>query len=82
MNGAESTLIFTGAIAGLAAITILALTALKAWHGWLDLRRLELAGQPAGDHERASGAVGARIELADLKERIRRLEAIAAGVDL
>jgi hypothetical protein len=25
---------------------------------------------------------GARIEIADLKERIRKLEAIAAGVDL
>ncbi len=27
-------------------------------------------------------ATAARIELADLKERIRKLEAIAAGVDL
>jgi hypothetical protein len=27
-------------------------------------------------------AVGQRIDLADLKERIRKLEAIAAGVDL
>ena len=27
-------------------------------------------------------AIGQRIDLADLKERIRKLEAIAAGVDL
>ena len=27
-------------------------------------------------------SAGARIEIADLKERIRKLEAIAAGVDL
>lgn len=82
MYGADPTLIFTTALAGLAAVAILALTALKAWNGWLDLRRHELAGRPAIEHEAVSGAIGARIELADLKERIRRLEAIAAGVDL
>jgi len=27
-------------------------------------------------------SAGARIELADLRERIRKLEAIAAGIDL
>ena len=30
----------------------------------------------------AAPNAGARIEIADLKERIRKLEAIAAGVDL
>ncbi len=53
--------------------------ALKGWQGWLDLKRLELASQ-AGDP--ALPPAGGRIEIAALKERVRKLEAIAAGIDL
>ena len=53
--------------------------ALKGWQAWLDFKRLELAAQ-TGDHG-LPPATG-RIELADLKERVRKLEAIAAGIDL
>lgn len=53
---------------------------LKAWTGWLDLKRLELAAGGIGDA--ALPPAGGRIELADLKERVRKLEAIAAGIDL
>ena len=70
----------TLAMAGF-ALTGLALllgAALKGWHGWLELKRLELSGArrdgPAGP--------GERIELADLKERIRKLESLAACIDL
>lgn len=59
----------------LLGLLITAQAALKAWRGWLDLRRLELEKR---DFHPSSSA---RIELADLKERIRKLEAIAAGVD-
>lgn len=52
---------------------------LKAWNGWLDLKKLEL-GHVAGD--RGLPPAGGRIELADLRERVRKLEAIAAGIDL
>jgi hypothetical protein len=52
---------------------------LKGWQAWLDYKRLELAAQ-TGDHS-LPPATG-RIELADLKERVRKLEAIAAGIDL
>ena len=52
---------------------------LKGWQAWLDYKRLELASQ-TGDHG-LPPATG-RIELADLKERVRKLEAIAAGIDL
>ena len=73
----------TMAAAGLAALGILAAAGLKGWRGWLDLRRLEIEGR-AG--RQGGGALppspAARIEIADLKERIRKLEAIAAGVDL
>ena len=68
----------------LAASVLLGLAAaswagLKAWNGWLDLKRLELA-QVAGD--RGLPPATGRIEIADLRERVRKLEAIAAGIDL
>ena len=52
---------------------------LRAWQGWLDLKRMELAG---GRAQPSHGNMAERIEMADLKERIRKLEAIAACVDL
>ena len=62
------------------ALSIFSIAALKGWRGWLDLKRLELANAPMRDLSPPSPA--ARIELADLKERVRKLEAIANGVDL
>lgn len=67
------------ATSGLAGLAILAFAALRGWNGWLDLKRAEL-GRRVEDSAPPSAA--ARIEVADLKERIRKLEAIAAGVDL
>ena len=52
---------------------------LKAWNGWLDLKRFELT-HDVGD--RHLPPAGNRIEMADLRERVRKLEAIAAGIDL
>ena len=69
---------------GLAALLLSAHFLLKGWQGWLELKKLELASgrqQPRDDEPVASPA-GGRIELADLKERVRKLEAIAAGIDL
>ena len=63
-------------IAGLAGASI---AGLKAWNGWLELKKMELA-QMVG--ERGLPPASGRIEMADLKERIRKLEAIAAGIDL
>jgi hypothetical protein len=68
------------AAAGLAATALLCLTGLRAWRDWLQLRREELgrAGPSADPH----GEVALRIELAAVKERLKRLEAIANGVEL
>ena len=52
---------------------------LKAWNGWLELKRMELT-QIAGD--RGLPPASGRIEMADLRERVRKLEAIAAGIDI
>ncbi|HWH16887.1 MAG TPA: hypothetical protein VNT77_00890 [Allosphingosinicella sp.] len=57
---------------------IVSAAALKGWQEWLDLKRLELAGRKG---EPSPPASGTRIEVADLKERIRKLEAIANGID-
>lgn len=72
------------ALAGLGMVTTAALT---GWRGWLALKRQELGARgvtATGSVEplSASPSAASRIEIADLKERIRKLEAIAAGVDL
>ncbi len=71
------------ATSSLIAVVIIAAALLRGWQGWLDLKRQELdrsLHRPAA--EEGSGIGTARIELADLKERIRKLEAIASGVEL
>jgi hypothetical protein len=52
---------------------------LKAWNGWLEFKKMELT-QSLGD--RHLPPAGNRIEMADLRERVRKLEAIAAGIDI
>jgi hypothetical protein len=63
-------------IAGAAGASI---AGLKAWNGWLELKKMELA-QVTGD--RGLPPATGRIEMADLRERVRKLEAIAAGIDI
>jgi len=71
------------ATAGLTGLGMVTAAGLAGWRGWLSLKRQELSLAHAGDsHQPAPSTAGARIEIADLKERIRKLEAIAAGVDL
>lgn len=52
---------------------------LKAWNGWLELKKMELTQSAS---ERGLPPAGGRIEMADLRERVRKLEAIAAGIEL
>jgi hypothetical protein len=60
-----------------AVALLLCATALHAWKGWLELKRLEL-----GQRQGAGGETGLRIELADVRERLKKLEAIADDVEL
>ena len=63
---------------GVLAVAIAAAATLKGWLGWLEFKRLELSG-----HQREGRSPAyERIEMADLKERIRKLESIASCVDL
>jgi hypothetical protein len=77
MSDPASLLTLSGS--GLVAVAIAAAAGLKAWGGWLELKRAEIGASRPG---RAATPAAARIELADLRERVRRLEAIAAGSDL
>jgi len=69
------TTIILAALAFAAFATVL-VTALKGWQDWLALKRLELGGREGrgGGEERG--------EIAELRARVRQLEAIAACVDL
>ena len=73
-------LIATVAASILTAAGIAAWAGLKAWHEWLELKRMELVNGRA--EATMPPVAGGRIEMADLKERVRKLEAIAAGIDI
>ncbi|MXO90946.1 hypothetical protein [Pontixanthobacter aquaemixtae] len=77
----EQIIISSATIIGM---TIVALIGLRGWQGWLALKEQELerSGSPRHEIDTGSASGAARIEIADLKERIRKLEAIASGVDL
>lgn len=69
----------TVAATSLLAIALVSATMLRGWRDWLALKRAEL--ETDGSHS-TGPSPASRIEIADLKERIRKLEAIAAGVDM
>jgi hypothetical protein len=60
---------------GFAAIAATLMATLRMWQGWLDLKRAEL-------DRRAPARGEERVEIAELRARVRQLEAIAACVDL
>lgn len=74
------------ALTCLVATTLVVFALLRAWQDWLALknRELEASGSDRrSETENTQLSVGAaRIELADMKERIKKLEAIASGVEL
>jgi hypothetical protein len=69
------------ASAALAGLAMLVSAGLAGWRGWLRLKEQQLR-QDADARAPMPTGTSARIEIADLRERIRKLEAIAAGVDL
>lgn len=65
----------------LATVGVIAAAGLRGWRDWIELKRAELDSQHRPSTEGVPSAVS-RIEVADLKERVKKLEAIAAGIDL
>lgn len=64
---------------GLVALSIATFAGLRGWQGWLEVKRLELSGTARRDRRSPAGDM---IEMADLKERVRKLESIASCIDL
>ena len=62
----------------LAGTALLSFALLRGWEDWLNLRRLEL---DRGGARPLPSAANRRLELIDLKDRVKRLEAIADGVE-
>ncbi len=65
----------------LASLGLVVFASLRGWRDWIELKRAELDSR----HEPSADGVPStvsRIEVADLKERVKKLEAIAAGIDL
>jgi hypothetical protein len=59
------------AAAALLAIALGSAALLKGWRGWLELKRLQLSGPNAAPPS----------EVRQLRERVRKLERIAIGLD-
>ena len=68
-------MLMTIAPVAVGSLAIVSAALLRGWAGWLDVRRAEL--QESGSASRPAGSP----ELRELKDRVRKLEAIASGVD-
>jgi len=55
------------------AAALVSLAGLAAWRQWLALKRAELVG---------GSASGRRAEIGELRSRVRRLEALASGIEI
>ena len=75
MTGGDTLLILALLLAGIA---MLSLAVLRGWEDWLRLRRLQLG---EGRLRRAPSPARQRLELLDLRSRVKRLEAIADGME-
>ncbi len=72
--------IIIGAFA-LTCVAVVSTLSLRGWRDWIALKHAELQAHQQGS-EIAVPSTASRIEVADLKERVKKLEAIAAGIDL
>lgn len=72
--------IITGAFAVL-CVGIVSSLSLRGWRDWIALKHAELDIARQGSDVPVPSATS-RIEVADLKERVKKLEAIAAGIDI
>ena len=74
MSGGGDTVLVLAIL--LAGIALLSFALLRGWEDWLRLRRLEL-----GEARPRPSPASQRLELLDLRSRVKRLEAIADGLE-
>ena len=55
------------------AVSLVSLAGLRAWRQWLELKRAELT---------VPGSAAPRSEVGELRRRVRRLEALASGLEI
>jgi hypothetical protein len=72
--------IIIGAFA-LTCVAVVSTLSLRGWRDWIALKHAELEASRQNVDTPVPSATS-RIEVADLKERVKKLEAIAAGIDL
>lgn len=72
--------IIIGAFA-LLCVAFVSTLSLRGWRDWIALKHAELDAARQGADTPVPSATS-RIEVADLKERVKKLEAIAAGIDI
>nr|WP_315457807.1 hypothetical protein [uncultured Sphingorhabdus sp.] len=63
-------------------VGIVSTLSLRGWRDWIALKHAELQLTQNVSAETATPSTASRIEVADLKERVKKLEAIAAGIDI
>lgn len=80
MNQDPNFYIIVGAFAVL-CVGIVSSLSLRGWRDWIALKHAELDAVRQGSDAPIPSATS-RIEVADLKERVKKLEAIAAGIDI
>jgi hypothetical protein len=74
----ETSSLITLSVGAVAGLSLTSVAALKGWEGWLELKRMEM-GSDRGTPSPPASPV--RTEVAALKDRVRKLEAIANGID-
>ena len=80
MNQDPNFYIIIGAFA-LTCVAVVSTLSLRGWRDWIALKHAELEASRQGSDTPVPSATS-RIEVADLKERVKKLEAIAAGIDI
>lgn len=70
------------ALSALVAIGLIATVSLRGWRDWIALKHAELETLRVPSSDVPAPSTVSRIEVADLKERVKKLEAIAAGIDM
>lgn len=73
--------IIIGAFAVL-CVGIVSTLSLRGWRDWIALKHAELQLTQNVSAQTSTPSTASRIEVADLKERVKKLEAIAAGIDI
>jgi hypothetical protein len=62
------------------SLALISFVLLRGWRDWISLKHAELNRMLP--QEKTAPSASSRIEVADLKERVKKLEAIASGIDI